>query len=391
LRGVIAATVAVVFAAGCGAGEPADESTDLATLDVGSFPTTPRLVPNQPSPQEATLLEGIRMAEAVADSSQFDSMLLYGWRADPIPDTASLMPLLGEAGKGVLDQYGWIAGYRAGFADRPQPAEGAPPQEYVGLSITLLRFPDDAAAHAAAAALEVTNWKDLAKTVAVPLPKHPDVVARYTPGNGAVLADTAIGPFVAHLMIDAPPAQVETHVGDLDPVVDAERKLLQDFRPTPIEAIPGLPRDPDGLLSRMVSTDPAEQAPVSARFAVYGPTGALHFQPPTFRKDRLYDKWGVDRFAVSANQNLYRLRDHKAALEIFAEFTAEASGREHEIDADPNVPNERCFQANNSPPNAPGFVCRIVFENFYTSQRADTAISAKQKAAAQYALLAADN
>jgi hypothetical protein len=124
---------------------------------------------------------------------------------------------------------------------------------------------------------------------------------------------------------------------------------------------------------------------------VYGPTGALHFQPPTFRKDKLYDKWGVDRLAVSGNQNLYRLRDHKAALEILAEFTAEASGREHEIDADPNVPNERCFQANNSPPTAPGFVCRIVFENFYTSQRADTAISAKQKAAAQYVLLAAGN
>jgi len=327
------------------------------------------------------------MADAVADSSQFDSMLLYGWRADPIPDAASLVPLLGEAGKGVLDQHGYLAGYRAGFADRPQPAEGAPPEAYVGLSITLLRFPGDEAARAAAAALDVTNWKDLAKTIAVPLPKHPEVVARYTPGNGAVLADTAIGPFVAHLMIDAPPADVETHVADLDPVVDAERRLLQDFRPTPADAIPTLPRDPDGLLSRMVSTDPAHPTPVSARFAVYGPTGALHFQPPAYRKDKLYEKWGVDRLAVSGAQNLYRLRDNKSALEMLAEFTAEASGREHEIDADPNVPGERCFQMNNSPSN--GFVCRIVVENFYTSQRADTAISAKQKSAAQYALLAA--
>lgn len=327
------------------------------------------------------------MADAVADSSQFDSMLLYDWRADPIPDAASLLPLLGEAGKGVLDQHGWLAGYRAGYADRPPPAEGAPPQPYVGLSITLLRFPDDDAARAAAAALEITNWKDLAKTIAVPLPKHPEVVARYTPGNGAVLADTAIGPFVAHLMIDAPPEGVETHVGDLDPVVDAQRKLVQEFRPTPAEALPTLPRDPDGLLSRMVVTDPAHPNPVSAKFAVYGATGALHFQPPTFRKDKLYEKWGVDRLAVSGVQNLYRLRDHKSALELLAEFTAEASGREHEIDADPNVPDERCFQINNAPSN--GFLCRIVFENFYTSLRADTAISAKQKSAAQYAMLAA--
>jgi hypothetical protein len=387
LRWLTAVTVTAVLAAGCAGEESAGESIDLAKLDVGSFPTTPRTVPSAPSPQEATLLEGVRMADAVADSSQFDSMLLYGWRADPIPDTASLVPLLGEAGRGVLDQNGWLAGYRAGFADRPPPADGAPQEPYIGLSITLLRFPTDEAARAAAAALDATNWKDLAKTVAVPLPKHPEVVARYTPGNGAVLADTAVGPFVLHLMIDAPPEALETHIGDLDPVVDAEHRLLQDFRPTPVDAIPTLPRDPDGLLSRMVSTDPAHPTPVSARFAVYGPTGALHFQPPTFRKDKLYEKWGVDRMAVSGTQNLYRLRDNKSALEMLAEFTAEASGREHEIDADPNVPDERCFQADNSTANA--FVCRIVFENFYTSLRADTAITAKQKSAAQYAMLAA--
>jgi hypothetical protein len=386
LRWLVAAIVVAVLATGCASEESAGEGVDLAKLDVGSFPTTPRVVPSQPSSQEATLLEGIRMADAVADSSQFDSMLLYGWRADPLPDTASLVPLLGEAGKGVLDEHGWLAGYRAGFADRPQPADGAPPEAYVGLSITLLRFPTDDAAHAAAAGLDATNWKDLAKTIAAPLPKHPEVIARYTPGNGAVLADTAIGPFVVHLMIDTPPEGVETHVGDLDPVIDAQRRLLQEFRPTPAEAIPALPRDPDGLLSRMVGTDPNHPTPVSARFAVYGATGAQHFQPPTFRKDKLYEKWGVDRLAVSNAQHLYRLRDHESALEVLAEFTAEASGREHAIDADANVPDERCFQVN-SPSNA--FVCRIVFENFYTSVRADTATSAKQKSAAQYALLAA--
>jgi hypothetical protein len=385
---VIAAAAVAVLTAGCADGEPTttDETVDPAKLDVGTFATTPRAVPKQPSAQEATLLEGIRMADAVADASQFDSLLLYGWRADPIPDAASLSPLLGEAGKGVLDQHGWLAGYRVGFADRPHLPDGSPPDAYVGLSITLLRFPDDEAARAAAATLEITNWKDLAKTVAVPLPKHPDVVARYTPGTGAVIADTAIGPFVVHLMIDAPPAEVETRTGDLDPVVDAEKTLLGEFQPTPVDEIPTLPRDPDGLLSRMVSTDPTGRATVSERFAVYGPTGALHFQPPTFRKDGLYDKWGVDRSAVSGDQDLYRLRDHKAAKEMLAEFTAEAAGREHEIDADPNVPNEHCFQANNPSPNMPAYVCRVVFENFYTSLRADTAIGAQQKAAAQYAL-----
>jgi hypothetical protein len=376
-----------MLAAGCGGGADSN-SVDLAKLNVGIFSTATRVVHNKPSPQEATLLEGIRMADAVADTSQFDSLLVYGWRADPIPDTASLLPLLGEAGKRVLDQYGWLAGYRAGYADRPEMAGGAAPQVYVGLSITLLRFPDDAAARTAAAALEISNWKDMARTIAVKLPKHSAVVARYTPGTGAVLADVPIGPFVVHLMIDAPPAAVENHAANLDPVLDAQHALLRDFKPTPAEAIPTLPRDPDGLLARIVGTDPAQQAPVSARFAVYGPTGALHFQPPIFRKDKLYEQWGVDRLAVSGDQNLYRLRDQHAALDMLSEFTSDVSGGEHEIDADPNIPDERCFQADKAIENVPGFVCRIVVGNFYTAVRADNATSAKQKAAAQYALLA---
>lgn len=389
LRIMLAAVVAAVLGAGCAGTDNRAGRVDLAKLDVGSYPTTPRTVDDVPSLSEGTLLEGIRMAEAVADTSQFDSPMLYRWQADPIPDAATLVPLLGDAGKQVLDQHGWMAGYHASYADRPQLANGAAPPVYSGFSILLLRFPDEAAARGAASALEVANWKDLARTVAVPLPEHPDVTARYTPGTGALLADAPIGPFVVHLMLEAPPEGVKTRVGYLDPVLEAEHALLPDFQPTPAAEIPALPRDPDGLLARMVTTDTAHQPPVSATFAVYGPVGALRDQPPLIRKDKLYQKWGVDRFAVSGDQHLYRLRDHQAALDMFAEFTAESSAREHEIEADPNITDERCFQTNQPATSTPGVACRIVFDKYYTLVRADTAISVKQKAAAQYALLAA--
>jgi hypothetical protein len=389
-RAVVIATAVAVLGAGCADDKiPASGVVDLAELDVGGYATAPRPVHDQPSLPEGTLLEGIRMAEAVADSSQFDSLLLYLWRADPIPHTASLTPVLGEAGKGVLDRHGWIAGYRASYADRPQLPDGNAPPAYVGLSILLLRFPDEAAARGAPAALEVTNWKDLPRTVAVALPNHPDVSARYTPGTGALLVDTAVGPFVVHLLLEAPPDGIETRVRDLDPVIDAQRRLIANFGTTPVAEIPALPRDPDGLLARMVSTDPAHQPPASATFAVYGPTGALRDQTPMIRKDKLYEKWGVDRFAVSGDQHLYRLRDHQAALAMRDEFIAESSGREHPIEADPKVPDERCFQVDNPLPNTPAFACRVIVDSLYTVVRGDTATSAKQKAAAQYVLLAA--
>jgi hypothetical protein len=163
---------------------------------------------------------------------------------------------------------------------------------------------------------------------------------------------------------------------------------LREFNPTPVADIPALPVDPDGLLARMVTTDPANQPPVSGTFAVYGPTGALRDQPPKFRKNEFYEKWGVDRIGVTADQHLYRVRDHQAAMDTMAAFIADSSAREHEIDADENVPDERCFETNKPPPNGPAFACRIVVNNFYTLVRADTAVSAKQKAAAQYKLLA---
>jgi hypothetical protein len=374
--------------AGCAETKPTASNVDLAKLDVGSYSTAPRGIADQPSLPQGTLLEGIRIADAVADSSQFDSLLLYLWQADPVPDTASMVPLLGEAGKKVLDQYGWVAGYRASYADRPQLENRAAPSVYVGISIMVLRFPDEAAARSAASALEITSWKDFAKTVALPLPKHPEVVARYTPGTGALLADAAIGQFVVHLILEAPPAGIETNVGSLDPVLDAEHALLRDFHPTAVQDIPALPVDRDGLLARMVTTDPAKQPPVSGTFVVYGPTGALRDQPPKFRKDKLYEKWGVDRLAVTGDQHLYRLRDHQAAMDMMAAFIADSSSSEHEIGADKNVPDERCFETNNPPPNSPAFACRIVFNNFYTLVRDNTAISAEQKAAAQYKLLA---
>lgn len=389
-RAALIVTAVAVLVTGCSSSSSAGD-VDLAKLDVGTYSTAPRTVHDQPSPPEGTLLEGIRMADAVADSSQFDPPLFYRWQADPVPDTASLVPLLGQAGQQALDQHGWLAGYRASYADHPQLGNGAVPPSYVGLAILLLRFPDETAARAAAPALEASNWKDVSRTSAVPLPRHPEVTGRYTPGTGALFADTPIGPFELHFMLDTPPADLQNHLDILDAALDAEHTLLDKFHPTPPADIPALPRDPDHLLARMVSTDPAHQPPVSTTFAVYGPIGALHDQTPKIREDKLYQKWGVDRLAISGDQRLYRLRDHQAALDMLAEFTAESSVPAHEIPADPKVPDEHCVQTDNPAPGPPGFACRMVVSNFYTLVHADTADSAKQKAAAQYVLLAAHN
>jgi hypothetical protein len=382
---LVVSTVLSGLVAGCGADE-----VDVSKLDVGTYSTALRTASSQPSPQAGTILEGIRMSDAVADTSQFNSPLVNMWQADPIPDTASLSQVLGEAGRQALDANGWVAGYRASYADRPQTDDGAAPAEYIGMAILLLRFRDDAAAQAAAQALEVSNWKDFAQTVAVPLPAHPEVSARFTPGTGALTMDTVRGPFVLHVMVEAPAEGIETRVADFDPLLDAELPLIDKFRPTPAAEIPALPHDPDGLLARMVSTDPKQWPAPSGVFAVYGATGALRAQTPGMRKDKLFEKWGVDRLAVSGNQQLFRAKDRQAALDMKSEFAAELSGVAQVFEADEAIPDEHCFKMTNAAPGSAAFACQIVHDNMYTLVRSNTATSAKQMAAAQYALLVSD-
>lgn len=384
-KAIVLTTALCTLTTGCGSG---DNDVDLEHLDVGTFSTAARNIENQSSSTDGTVLEGIRMSDAVADTSQFGSELNYLWQAGPIPDTASIVPIVGEAGRQVLDQLGWVAGYRASYADTPPSPDGGAPPSYVGLSIMLLRFPDDVAAKEAASALEMSTWTDFGRTIAAPLPTHREIAARYTPGGGALLLDTAIGPFAVRLMLEAPADGIEKRVGEIDAALDEEESLLRGYTPTPTDEIHSLPSDPDGLLARMVTTDPAQPPPPSPAFAVYGPTGALRGQPPTIRRDKLYEKWGVDRFAVSGTQHLYRLRDNQAARDMADEFVARSSGTEHEIDGDPAVPDTRCFQVKTPAAGIPGYTCRMVFDNIYTAIRADTASIVKQMTAAQYALLA---
>jgi hypothetical protein len=385
-RPAIAVVSAVcALATGCGS---ADTDVDLSRLDVGTFSTAARNISDTPSLPDGIVLEGIRMSDAVADTSQFGSSLNHLWQAGPIVDTASIVPVVGVTGKRVLDGLGWLAGYRATYADTPVPPDGGTPPSHIGLSITLLRFPSDPAAKEAASALELANWTDFGKTVAAPLPKHPEIAARYTPGTGSLMLDTPIGPFVLRLALEAPPDGIEKHIGELDAVIDEEQALLREFKPTPVAEMPSLARDPDGLLAHMAATDPTKSPPPSPTFAVYGPTGALRDQPPAVRQNRLYEKWGVNRLAVSGTQQLYLLRDSQAAEDMSAEFIAQSSGTEQEIERDPNVPNSQCFQADAAAASAPGYTCRLVFDNTYTTMRANTASSVKQMTAAQYALLA---
>ena len=72
-RAIVTATAVCTLLAGCGDGA---DDVDLSKLNVGTYSTAARTIPNPPSLPDGTVREGIRMWDAVADTSQFGSPLI---------------------------------------------------------------------------------------------------------------------------------------------------------------------------------------------------------------------------------------------------------------------------------------------------------------------------
>lgn len=72
---------------------------------------------------------------------------------------------------------------------------------------------------------------------------------------------------------------------------------------------------------------------------------ALHMERRHY-KDRLLQQYGVDRLVLGTASSIYRVRDDRAATEIFPTWIkafADLNSAE-EIDAKTGVPNARCFE-----------------------------------------------
>jgi hypothetical protein len=405
------AGISAALLAGCGnnvtIGPPPATSSkrpavDVSALDTGKYLTLPRRLGQVASEDEGRMAEAIRMAEAVADPMTVDPTLVVQTVFGPLTtpsDVASNISLTGQAVVApVLAKYGMVSGRLLMANNTKVDPSGSqqPEQDVKTVMIMLLRFPDAAAAKSAAVEMDAADFAVSPDNVPVPVTKYPTAHGHWRSTHPSLASTLAHNDFVIHVLVTNPTPNLETLTGMVEKTFDQEIPVLDRFQPTPADRIAKLPKDPDGLLGRLVDLTPGTEPSLSTTVASYGPGGARQVQNEREMKDKVYENAGVDQAAVwidpkLGGSSLLRARDRDAAIKLMDEEIATDADIDHPVDGVRGLSDSKCFALKpDSSTDALGlqFECYVQYDRYVAGTYSGAEADARQRAAAQYALLA---
>jgi hypothetical protein len=353
-------------------------------LDVGGYPTTPR---------PALGVAGNAPAGIVAEAQHMADFVVGPWDVDPDMVHPYLSSTYLITAPAALEQIGpatvAVAAEQRGMVGGFVSARQAPDKSILVNGV--LRFPDPAAATAAAGEMSQAAAQQSiqgATPTSTAIPGHADAVAStypFTPHGSerpwaAVRSFTPRGPFV--LM------QMAQSIDGLDPAaamvakaIDLQGPLIDQFAPTPIDALADVALDPTGLLVRTIPAE-AGTAPASKN-AAYSPRGAVHFQSNPVGSATLFDDAGVTVVAMG-EANVYEAKDAPSASLVANSFGKEVSvDGVSAADPVPALPGSRCLQFPK------GFYCVASGDRYAIEVQAEQLKDAHQQVAAQYVMLTA--
>jgi hypothetical protein len=352
-------------------------------LDVGAYSTTPR------PPLGAA---GNPSTGAVADAQDMSDFVVGPWEVDPSLITPYLSSYFVLNAPNALQQLGpeslSDAAGRHGFVDGFASARQA--TDKGAMINAVLRFADPAAATAA-----VTDMNDATARLpiqgtlpsAAAIPGHPDAVAStypFTPHGtnrtfATIRAFAAHGPYVLMQFVQSIDG-FDLAAAMVAKTMDLQGAAIDQFKAAPPDALAAVPLDPSGLLARTI---PATDAS-TAKNAVYGTRGAMHFQGNPVASETLFKDNGVTEVAM-AKTNVYQAKDAAAAVMVTKSFGQEISGEGTKPAAPvPALPDSRC-QAFPK-----GFYCVAPAGRYAIEARGDQLLDAQQLVAAQYVMLTAN-
>lgn len=375
-------------------------AVDLSTLDTGKYLTLPRRLGQVSSEEEGRMAEAIRMAEAVADPLSVDPTLVKLTALNPLTtpsDVATNISMTGDAIVApVLAKYGMVAGHLLMANNTELSGSETPDKDLKTVMIMLVRFPDAAAAKNAAVEMDAVDFAVSPDNVPVPITKYPSAHGHWRPSSPSLASTLAHDVFVVHVFVTNPTPNLETLTGMVEKTFDLEVPMLDRFQPTPVDRIAKLPKDPEGLIGRLVDLTPGAEPTLSTTVASYGPNGARQVQNETEMKDRTYEDAGVDQAAVwidvkLGGSSLLRARDHEAAITLMDKEIATDEDIGHPVDGVRGLSDSKCFAVKpNASTDAPGFKfeCYVLYDRYVAGVYGADEADARLRAAAQYSLLA---
>lgn len=384
----IALVAAVVFSAGCTSNQgggavkstgAAPSTVNLAMLDPGSYPRTPRPPLGTVGNEDAgRLAESRRLADNTIGPWEVEPALIesHSTPTGAMSTTKSLTMVFSEtlAGRAGAHHYllGFVSGRTSAADDRI-------------LDNAVLRFasPEDAAAAAA----------DLAATDPVtplPIPRHPETLAdtAKTAKGFEASAFTSHGTYLLYQHAGAKDSAGA--VADLIArTLDLQGALIDRFQTTPVDQFATLPKDPAGLLARTV---PAAN-PTIDEGAVFQPHGALHFRGNPDEAEAVFTEAGVLRVSIDRT-TVYETVDTPGALRavdglIHLKDISQLGYKP--VGGISGLPGARCFDrgSGQSHDESVRFMCVASSDRYAIQVTAAQEPDAHQAIAAQYLILAA--
>ncbi|WP_280233245.1 DUF7373 family lipoprotein [Nocardia cyriacigeorgica] len=392
-RLAVVGAFAMVTACSTVEGTPVAAEIDVRTLDVGDHPIEPLDVDSVRLPSDGPILEGLRMAAAIAVPHQIDDELVHNWGTDVIdsPKKAADAAAISNVNLTTLERNGFLVAFDIAEGDEPFPTDVRPTETDATVTrIVLMRFPDTARARTAARELESTDFGVNPDNRPVTVPGYAQAHAHWRPRIKTVSALMAHGETVISVFLQHPTPDLEAMTTRLREVFDVQLPLLDDFEPTPADEFDDLPRDPDAILRRALTPGPRDQrVPISARdYAAWSGRAVVHFRPtdnPGMRE--AWDSGGVEAAARSGTTTVFRFRDHPAATAFGTAWSDSLGPTTTPIDPPPDVPETHCVERPATTDNPATARCYLTYRHHAAFVTGDDPTDVRQQAAAQYALL----
>ncbi|MGW6117737.1 DUF7373 family lipoprotein [Nocardia sp. NPDC055165] len=390
----LALALAVILAAVSGCAMTGDPMPvpDPATLDVGPYSRFPLRAPERGSEYHGRVVESVRLGEAIANPARVDPALTVPRSrsgSDPLPTAAKAAALLANPVRAVLERHGMLAGYTVGATD-------ASTEFSIGssriLQLTLLRFPDAAAAGLAAQEIDSADAAVSPDNVAVTIPGHPAARAHWRPTVPTLAATMAVDSFVVTVMAGHTSPDLAALTTLAGRAFEEQRPMLRDVALTPPEQFADLPLDRDGMLGRMVPEAPGRwpfpvvilgdfsevagwESLLQARGIVLGPR-AGHFYQPSREVAELVSLNRYDR--------LMRFADAATAAAFFADLPN--NNDQLAVPPPKGMVDINCAESTRDSPITK-FSCRLKYGRYVALVFSRDYQDVQQRAAAQYALL----
>ncbi len=373
---------------------PSSPSVDLSKLDVGHYGVQPRPVPGPTSKDEGRNLAAFHLAEGIADPFEVDPVLdhIYGFPAPAAQTAATTISGTGTPlVQPVLEKYGMITAYIVEAMSK-RISDFARERSGETLLIMVTSFPNDDAATRAASDMDATDFAVNPDNKKTTIPGYPQAMAHYRPGSPSIGVTMASGYFVVSILArsDAKP-DLGSLTQRVQHTLDLQKPLMDKLIPILEASLTSLPLDPDNMLNRLFVAGEVPQ--ISDTFGSMGPRAANLCANSQGRKDGLFKQAGVDRCAFSKDSQLLRAKDETAATTYLPKLIAadRAEFIDHDVTPPDGIKNAQCVEQKQAiwADNANvRFVCSVTFGRYIASVWSNEEQDARQRAAAQYAILA---